>query len=264
MTGAFKSVDVVMPVYNGANTISVAIESVLRQKSVLINNIFIINDGSTDSTLEVLSYLAIPNLKVINIKNAGVSNARNIGINLCSAEWIAFLDADDYWYESKLHHQLNLADIHQVDFVCCSVGNDCANDNLIITSDSLFKGNFIATSSVIIKKELAQDMMPLFNKKMTFAEDYDAWFRVLSMSKGYFSSEKLIHYEISTTPHYKLNIVFKNMGRLISSCIRFIFSSNFSYQRKVYLFFVLMNGVSWSILGILKRFFLAKWFTHEK
>lgn len=255
-----RSVDVVIPVYNGANTISVAIESVIKQKGVSIENIYVINDGSVDNTLDVLTSLAIPNLKVITIKNGGVSNARNLGISLCSSEWIAFLDADDYWLESKLNHQLNLANIHQVDFVCCSVGNPNINDDSVITSNSFFKGNFIATSSVILRKRLAHSLMPVFNTKMTFAEDYDAWFRILSIARGYFCSEKFIHYEISATPHYKLNKVFLNILRLAIGGLGFIFGSNLPASKKLCLSFVLISGVLWSFLGILRRFLLARWF----
>lgn len=252
-----QPVDVVIPVFNGANSILAAVNSVLNQKNVLLGNVFIINDGSTDNTLDVLGFIRDSHIKVISIPNSGVSYARNLGISFCNSNWIAFLDADDYWFESKLYNQLKIANTNQVDFICGSTGNINRNNDSVINSSSLLLGNYIVTSSVLMKRQLAHRVESVFNVGLTFAEDYDAWFKLLSISKGYFSSEKLFYYHISETPHYKLKDIFFNMLSLELSCLKFLLNSNLSLFTKFRLFFVLTIGVSFSFLGIIKRFLIA-------
>lgn len=260
-----ESVDVIIPVYNGSSTILTAVNSVFKQKKVVLGNVFVINDGSTDNTLDVLKSLPDPRLKVISINNSGVSYARNFGISLCSSDWIAFLDADDYWFDSKLYDQLKIANAYQVEFVCCSVGNLNSKDDSVIDSASLIRGNYIATSSVLLRKQLAQRVGSVFNVEMTFAEDYEAWFKLLSISKGYFSSEKLIHYDISALPRYKLKNIFFSMLCLELSCIKFLLRTNLSLFKKLRLILILSIGVFLSFMGILKRFLMAFWFAkYEK
>lgn len=89
MSSEYK-VSVIIPVYNAEKTIKKAIDSVLAQS---MNNIqiVVINDGSTDSTLNILqSYADLKNLKLINQKNAGVSTARNNGIKNADGEFCFF------------------------------------------------------------------------------------------------------------------------------------------------------------------------------
>lgn len=91
----------ILCVYNGERYVSEAIESVLNQSLEDIE-LIIVNDGSTDSTLDILtSYLVDSRIKIINQKNKGLGVARNIGMSHASGEYIGFLDADD-WLDSKM------------------------------------------------------------------------------------------------------------------------------------------------------------------
>ncbi len=85
-------VSVIIPAYNAEKYIEIAVNSVLKQSYPNIE-IIVINDGSTDNTLDVLS--RFPNIVVISTENKGVSNARNMGIEASKGEYISFLDADD-------------------------------------------------------------------------------------------------------------------------------------------------------------------------
>jgi glycosyltransferase involved in cell wall biosynthesis len=100
-----NSVSVVIPVYNGANYLAEAIQSVLSQ-SVLPNEILIIDDGSTDGSAEVAKSFG-NKVRYIQQVHSGAAEARNRGITAATGNLIAFLDADDVWMEGKLEQQLN-------------------------------------------------------------------------------------------------------------------------------------------------------------
>ena len=97
------SISVIIPAYNCALYIVQAIESVLQQKDCSYE-IVVIDDGSTDSTPEVLEPYK-DRINYIRQENKGVAAARNHGIHLARADLIAFLDADDYFLPGKLAAQ---------------------------------------------------------------------------------------------------------------------------------------------------------------
>lgn len=99
-----SSVSVIIPVYNTEKYLDQAIQSVLGQ-TVQPDEIIIVDDGSTDNSLEV-SRQFLPRIKILTQKNKGAAAARNNGINHASGHYIAFLDADDLWIENKLEQQL--------------------------------------------------------------------------------------------------------------------------------------------------------------
>lgn len=93
---------VILPVFNGEKFIDSAIACVLSQ-TVSDWELIVINDGSTDGTSDVLEkYRGSDKIHIINQKNQGVSAARNVGIDCAKGSHIAFLDADDLWYENHL------------------------------------------------------------------------------------------------------------------------------------------------------------------
>ncbi len=93
---------VIIPVYNGANFIDNAIESVLSQTNSDWE-LIVVNDGSKDATMSVLEkYADNDKIRIINQENAGVSVARNMGFEASTGEYIAFLDADDVWHSNHL------------------------------------------------------------------------------------------------------------------------------------------------------------------
>lgn len=257
MSVASESVDVVIPVYNGAKTISKAIESVMGQTRVTIGKIIIVNDGSKDATAEVVQSMKLTNLELITTPNRGVAAARNTGIAAAQSEWIAFLDADDCWDSNKLANQLAIAQQQSVSFICSATGPNCKRTEGRISFASLWKGNFIATSSVLMKRELAHEIKPLFSTGMTFAEDYATWFKILTICSGYFTPENLTEYIISPRPHYRLGSIFKNFILLQKECVLFLLKENISINTKITGIIVLISGTTISMLSILKRFLSA-------
>lgn len=97
-------ISIVIPVYNGSTTIQETIESVLKQ-TFQDFEIIIINDGSQDRTLEVISNFKDSRIQVFSFPNSGLAVSRNRGIAKATGKYIAFLDADDLWTPDKLQAQ---------------------------------------------------------------------------------------------------------------------------------------------------------------
>ncbi len=98
-------ISVIIPAYNSEKTIGDTIESVLNQ-TFSDFELIVINDGSKDRTLEIVSNIQDPRIKVFSYPNAGVCVSRNRGFQIATGKYVSFLDADDLWTPDKLEAQL--------------------------------------------------------------------------------------------------------------------------------------------------------------
>lgn len=136
-------VSVVIPAYNAENTIAETVKSVLTQTFTDFE-LIIIDDGSTDNTLDILKQFDDPRIQIYAFKNAGPQKSRNRGIEKARGKFISFLDADDLWLEDKL--QLQIETLHNnpdasVVYSWCNVIDE--------NSDLLRRGgHFIRTGEV--------------------------------------------------------------------------------------------------------------------
>lgn len=101
-------ISVVIPLYNKRDSVTRALESVFAQ-TVQPFEIIIVNDGSTDGSEQIVVQINHPLVKLIHQTNAGVSAARNKGIEMAQGDWIVFLDADDEWKPEFLETMQMLA-----------------------------------------------------------------------------------------------------------------------------------------------------------
>lgn len=99
------NVSVVIPTYNRSEHVFGAVESVLEQTRTPAE-VIVVDDGSTDDTPELFSDVSDP-VRYVRQENAGVSAARNRGVQEAASEWIAFLDSDDRWEPRKLERQMS-------------------------------------------------------------------------------------------------------------------------------------------------------------
>ena len=104
-------VTVLMPAYNAANYIDEAIQSVLEQ-SFTDFELLIINDGSTDDTLDIIEYFEDKRISVISQENKGVSAALNTGLKYARAPYIVRFDADDVCYPHRLQTQYDFITLY--------------------------------------------------------------------------------------------------------------------------------------------------------
>ena len=124
---SYPSISIIIPVYNRAHLIKETIESVLKQTYVNWECI-IVDDGSTDKTLEVIKEYEIKNKKIKiysrpTTKNKGANSCRNYGVEKCRGDYLLFLDSDDILKEDCL--QTRLAIFHEfpsLDFAVFSMG----------------------------------------------------------------------------------------------------------------------------------------------
>ena len=104
---AIPSVSIVLPTYNRAATLPRAVESVLSQ-SYSDFELIIVDDGSSDQTKEVISKYKDQRIRYVYQNNSGASAARNAGIQLARASYVAFQDSDDEWLADKLRAQMGI------------------------------------------------------------------------------------------------------------------------------------------------------------
>jgi glycosyltransferase involved in cell wall biosynthesis len=94
-------ISVIIPLYNKETFVGDSIQSVLDQ-TITDFEIIVIDDGSTDQSLSIIKELKDNRIRIISIANSGVSAARNRGVQESIYDWVAFIDADDWWAETFL------------------------------------------------------------------------------------------------------------------------------------------------------------------
>jgi len=182
-------VSVIMPVYNRAPLVGTAIESVLAQTYQNVE-IIVINDGSTDTSREVIHGYAdkFPaHVIAVDQVNTGQTRARNNGIRIAHGEYIAFLDSDDTWEKDKLEQQVPLFK-GNVGLVYCAI-NEVAPDGGIIRTvpcepgirgniyRHLLVNNRMTGGSVVVTRK-ALERVGLFDETFRAAENWDLWIRI--------------------------------------------------------------------------------------
>lgn len=186
---------IVIPTYNHGYLIGRCLQSVINQ--TFTNwEVIIVNNYSIDNTIDIVNTFSDTRINLINFNNNGVIGAsRNVGIRSSKADWIAFLDSDDWWYPNKLSicsKHLNNGDILYHDLHIINQNGikyrKAKGRKLRIPAfnDLMTNGNPLATSSVIIKKDILNSVN-LFdeNKMLIGVEDFDLWLRI-SREKGKF------------------------------------------------------------------------------
>lgn len=180
---------IVIPLYNKETTICKTIESVLNQ-SFQQFELIIVNDGSTDNSLDVIESIYDLRIRIINKPNGGVSSARNRGIEEAIYQYIALLDADDIWGSGYLEDMYSLIEEYPLaevyssnfEFIYPNKKAHFATNGLSRGYiDNYFKlaceSVIIHSSSVIIMKS-AIVKVGGFNENITRGEDIDVWTRL--------------------------------------------------------------------------------------
>lgn len=188
-------ISIVVTVYNKESYIKRTLQSILNQTQAP-SEIIIINDGSTDKSLEIINKIQLPKFaQIISTKNQGVSAARNLGLKRSKFEYLYFVDGDD------------LLDINAISIFNSVIIND-PNYGLYaanrITEDQKLKvtgieskdfdlneyfnqlirfQNLCWTSAVIVNKRLLGGEK--FNENFSHGEDRDFFIRIIRQNKGF-------------------------------------------------------------------------------
>lgn len=180
------SISVIIPSFNRANYLGRALDSVVNQ-SFLPVEIIVIDDGSSDDTRSLVE----DNYSQVVYRyqdNCGVSSARNLGINICKGNWIAFLDSDDEWLPEKLDQQVKALS-QEPEFLICHTNEIWVrNGRRVNQMNKHEKGGgeifnrclplcAISPSSAMLSKRLLQEVGG-FDESLPACEDYDLWLRI--------------------------------------------------------------------------------------
>jgi len=187
------TISVIIPAYNAEATILETIESV-QQQTFCDLEIIVIDDGSSDRTLDLLDTVVDERLKVYSYAHEGVSVARNRGIAQATGAYVSFIDADDLWTKDKLSKQLlalqqteqaGVAYSHLI-YLVESVDNPentsfVTGEKPIFTGNiysDLLLGNFIGNGSNILVRREAIESVGEFDPTLKSCEDWDYFLRL--------------------------------------------------------------------------------------
>lgn len=187
-------VSTIIPTYNRAGLVVEAIDSALAQTYPHIE-VIVVDDGSTDSTKEVLSRYG-DRIQVISQPNAGPAAARNRGVTAAQGEMIAFLDSDDLWLPEKLARQVNLLQRLGDAVSCCLCNINMLRKDRELTSfevawlhptiaegvwhnpDEILATRFVLfNQGVLIRRQMLREIGG-FDESFWLLEDYDLALRL--------------------------------------------------------------------------------------
>ena len=186
-------VSVLMPAYNSGKYVTQAIESVLAQ-TWRDFELIVIDDGSSDSTLEMIEKCAArdPRIRVITQPNAGLSTTLNRGINLAGNEWIFRMDNDDLMRPNRIERQLAFIAEHPELSVASSLVRHIDGNNRVIGKDNSKLFTYEAIDRLIAANGLVSFSHPAvafrksavlavggYRKEFFPAEDIDLWNRLV-------------------------------------------------------------------------------------
>lgn len=207
-------VSVIIPAYNASAFIERTINSVIAQTHKNLE-IIIVNDGSTDDTLEICQRFVLQDLRVsiISFANGGVAVARNRGIAAARGRYLAFIDADDLWHPTKIEKQLSALLRLPTDWAAVytrhrSIGTN--DDALRDGQDSAERGyilgrnlvmRYVSNGSTLLVRREAADAVNGFDLDYAAAglggcEDFDFELRLAAKYKFEVIPEWLVGYRV--------------------------------------------------------------------
>ncbi|WP_424968567.1 glycosyltransferase family 2 protein [Dinoroseobacter sp. S375] len=200
-------VSVIIPCHNREDTVAEAVQSVLDQDFTDLD-VIVVDDASTDATMDVVRAMADPRVRVSsNPGPRGPSAARNHGVALTEAPWIAFQDSDDVWMQDKLRQQM--ARLENSDFVAAYCGMLVKADARPETAvqarfpdpataplegdilPSLTRGSYISTQMLIIRRDVFQAVGG-FDEDLRALVDWELMLRVAQQGPVAFVDEDLV------------------------------------------------------------------------
>ena len=207
VSGRQPTVSVVIPTYNRGPFLSAAIDSVLRQSFDDLE-LVIVDDGSQDDTARIVAGWRDPRLRYLaHTRNRGDGAARNSGIEASTGTYVAFLDDDDEWLETKLERQVAVMEaapgtalVHtgRVDIAGDTGEILRIHDHPGVTGDAwsaVIERNCVTTSSVLVRRDCFATV-GLFDESIPATSDYDMWIRLARKHRFAYIDRPLIKYRV--------------------------------------------------------------------
>ncbi|AFY65462.1 glycosyltransferase [Geitlerinema sp. PCC 7407] len=187
------TVSVIVPAYNAAKTIVETLES-LRAQTFSDFEVIVINDGSTDNTVEIVQAFGDPRMQVFSYENGGLPVARNRGIERATGEFLSFIDADDLWTPDKLAAQVQALREHPEAGVAYSWTQFIDEQSRFLFAwkplyhsgdvyPQLLLENFISSGSNLLARREAIAAAGLFDPTLKSVEDWDYYLRLAAKTQ---------------------------------------------------------------------------------
>lgn len=198
-------VSVIMPCYNMASYVSDSIKSVIAQ-TYPHWELLIVDDASTDETVNIIKSYAQADSRIkfaIKKQNSGISDTRNLCIQMAQGQFLAFLDADDIWHPEKLEKQLSFMMAKNIGFTYSTydwidedgkVMNKFINTIGNLDYKTYLRNTIIGCSTVMVNKTITGDVIV---PKFRTSEDTATWLDILRKGLlAYAIDESLVSYRI--------------------------------------------------------------------
>ena len=234
---------VIIPLYNKAPYIAKAIESVLGQ-TYRDFEVIVIDDGSTDQSLEVAKTFENKSITIVSQPNSGVSTARNNGVKIAKHPYICFLDADDWWHPTFLEEMKRLitdfpdAGIYGSGYYIVKNGQERIApigvpqgfERGIIDYCEVYAKTLcmpLTSISVVIPKHIFDEEKG-FKSQLKFGEDFDLWIRITLKHKVILVNKSLAYYNQDVDVNNRGVAVHKTY----SPVNHFIFNLDYLYDNE--------------------------------
>ena len=159
---------IIIPVYNTERYIEKCLDSIINQTLKDIE-IIIIDDGSTDNSYKIIKkYMKYENVKIVSKKNEGQGVARNVGLNICTGDYIGFVDSDDYIELDMFEKMYNKAIGENLDIVICNYRYVYDNTDKYINPKITLDNNNIIGQKECIKRFLTTNTIEGFSWNKIF------------------------------------------------------------------------------------------------
>ncbi len=211
------TVSVIIHTYNNEKFIAETIESVLNQ-TYKDYEIIIVDDGSVDGTRDALSPYK-QKIRYHYKENGGIASAKNTGISLSEAEFVAFLDHDDLWVSDKLQLQMEcFKENPQVGLVYAQYTSFRDGKELRTKPEKGYSGwifkellakSFIQTSTVMVKKECL-NIVGSYDESFSLGDEYDMFLRISKKFQCGFVDKGLTRYRVHDTNASNNDFLFDN------------------------------------------------------
>ena len=218
---AYPRISVIMSVYNGEKYLREAIESILNQTFTDFE-FLIVNDGSTDGSLEIIQSYQDERIRVINNEqNIGLTKSLNKAIKQARGEYIARQDADDISLPNRFEEQIKYFEKHPETAILGTSKYVIDEDGKILrkeiallkpNSKNLLKTNVLRHGSVMFRKAIV-DELGGYNELLRYSQDYELWLRIvkryevrnlrqlLYKSRSHSANIRLMNWEEATLYH---------------------------------------------------------------
>lgn len=226
------TVSAIIPNYNYAPHVAAAVDSVLQQTHRDIE-IIVVDDGSSDGSVDILRGYG-SRITLLQQKNAGVSAARNRGIQAAKGEFVALLDADDRWHPDKITRQLALLR-PDVGLVHCwarlidgngkTVGSvRTGGRGYLLDQIAQLRGTILGGGSSALLPKRVFEELGYFDPGLSTSADYDMWRRVLSRYRAEMVEAELFDYRVHAGGmHLNVDVyerdVFRALDRMFTDPI---------------------------------------------